>query len=62
MNRTQLTAAIRVLSQAIEAWELYALHTEDLFLYDFATGYVARMTRELAALRKELECLSSSTS
>ena len=61
MNRTQLIAAIDVLSRAILAWELYAQFTEDLFLYDFAVQHIARMERELAALRKELTCFSPSS-
>lgn len=61
MNRTQLVAAIDVLSQSILAWELYALFTEDLFLYDFAVQHIASMERERAALRKELACLSPSS-
>lgn len=61
MNRVQLIAAIDVLSRAILAWELYAQFTEDLFLYDFAVQHIARMERELQALRKELTCLSPSS-
>ncbi len=61
MDRIQLTASIDVLSRAIQAWELYAQFTEDLFLYDFAVQHIARMERELAALRKELTCCSPSS-
>ena len=61
MNRVQLIAALDVLSRAILAWELYALFTEDLFLYDFAVQHTARMERELAALRKKLACFSPSS-
>lgn len=61
MNRTQLIAAIDVLSRAIPAWETYAQFTEDLLLYDYAVQYIARMERELAAFRKELACLSPSS-
>ena len=61
MNRVQLLGAIDVLSRAIPAWEMYAQFTEDLFLYDFAVQHIARMERELAALRKELACFSPSS-
>ncbi len=61
MNSVQLLGAIDVLSRTIQAWELYAQITEDLFLYDFAVQYIARLERELAALRKELACFSPSS-
>lgn len=61
MNRVQLIASIDVLSRAIPAWEMYAQFTEDLFLYDFAVQHIARMERELTALRKELACFSPSS-
>ena len=60
-DRVQLLGAIDVLSRAIQAWEMYAQFTEDLFLYDFAVQHIARMERELAALRKELACFSASS-